>query len=1142
MAISSKEWLSVLLNENGASFYLDNGVVKLSIPPKPLHNMFEGWADIVINYGRSAKYWGLERSYSSSYKFVKDGATILRSLLYGDRSIESKVYLGLLKWNSENGLYELYYKAEIDLIQADDDPKTGITVQVMQDGAAKYIKANEGVTYEIDCDELTVNMDGILYTEIANFQMPDVDLQEDRYTLPISFINSEGISVGISVSSQEFERLPSGIAPYVADSFNCFFNNYKEPLTLKVEGLIKATNLESVSQPNAALLIVDQNAVTRTVFNDSILPFETKSIIVNETFTLASGDRLFLIWVEFFALNSFNFAGSYLKLTFDTRFQATECLANRPLSVFKELVADMTDGRFTGVSTLLEANEDLVLTSGDAIRGIANPKMKTTFSDFYESFGKILGGAVGINYHTQEVLFEKKEYFLDNSIEILDLGEVSNLKISVAKELVYNTIKVGYNSNKTEDAVARQEVNAGQLYSTPITRVKSELNLIVPYRTDIFGIENVRQKYFDLPNTDAQADNSVFVLHIARVGTRQDYLASRTSLLTLAAGSSQLIGFDTVEGILFTPDTPKEIFTQSYSSLLSFLMLGTVYGNFNAPIGEDITGNLYVNGTIVATVTKTGVGANIPFRMDFNTTEVINPSDTVKMEVVTSAGVISAEVTSAGLTMETSGITLIDKWNLYRIAYISATGGDHIETWYNIELLSPKRLLKQNGSLISGSLFALGGELIKFISGDKNTKLITQTSTETVVESGNIRISDLDASFYRPFSLKFSTKVPQNVVSLLQQSGRGYVTGTWQGVRFYGFPQDVSVKPVFEDAQDWTLLCSSLTNPDIFKTINEEGILFEDMGIISHKLPVKFLRVDAEYLSQFHFKQMDTDWFANRIDRYAENRPFFQKWQTNDSFDVQFITQGLSADLVIIDKNKRVVDTITLTDTPNTAIITPNQLYQGSVDCSSLTPGETYWLLATFGAGVGQKQFVSEPFIIADNWDDTLLIEYTHSANQPDMIWNAPYTGKIRIDGFIQKFKPGGRSSQYEDQLMDVVSLDGQPTRGYELLIGGNFGIPDWMIDKINRILMLDNISIDGYGYSADKDAKLEAIETPGAPMAFWTIGIREATNKLGIAIDATGENASELTVEYNINTKGFSSNQSPANQLDTIIQVTDIE
>lgn len=1020
MAITSKEWLSVLLTENGASYYLDAaGVVQISLVPKPLSNMFEGWEDITLNYGRSAKYFGLERTYTSSYKFVKDGAKILRSLIYDGVGIESKVYLGLLKWNPSNGVFELYYKAEVDLSKINDDPNTGVTVEVIQDGPAKFIKANENITYEIPMDDaITLNLDGILYTDKLNCfttgAAAGTRTVGPSLIVPVNILNSEGLSVGIKKGDQSYEEVDTLVLPdleaHLTNSSNYILST-DSTISARIRGrfqvewteeLAFAYDLSFYSTPYLPPIavgrytVLSRNAIKAPPFIDFI--------DLDITVPVSKGGKLFLAFAAAAASEFIQMSEASFTIEYDTRYQTTTAPALRPLTLLQRLVDKMTDSKFTAASSLLKDKEHLVATAADNIRGIAGAKIKTTFSDFFDSYGKILGGAIGVNYNTQQVLFERRSYFMDTALELLDLGEVSDFSIQVALDQVANSVKVGYPSQKDEEAVARQEVNATQEYKTPINRVQKELNLVGKYRTDIFGIERLRQEFGNIPNTDSRADNSVFIININRT--------------------------------------------------------------------EDVGGG----------------------------------------------------------------------WSVLREAYSFIEGGTNIDTWYNIEQLTPKRVLLANSDLLQGMLYAMPAESVQFLSGDKNTTLITTLSGTTIVEAGNLRISDLAQSYYRPFLLKFTTRIAENVVSLLQQAGRGYVTGTWQGVRFYGFPQEVSVKPVFDEPQEWTLLASSQLNPSAFKTISNEALIIEDMGIISHKLPVKFLKVGTDYPLQYHFKQMDSDFFANRIGRYSQQQPYFQQWQTNDAFDIQFITEGLSATLAWINCYGTVVETITLTQTPNDAITGDKQLFIGTVDFDDLEPGETYYLLATFGTGIGQRQFVSEPIMVATDLPDTLLFEYSNSVNQTDLIWNVPFSTRMRVEGFIQNFLPGGRVTRYEDQPLDMVTLEGEPTRSYQLLIGGNYGVPDWVIDKINRILMLDTLTIDGVAYTVDKDAQLEAIETQGAPMAFWTVRIREANNRAGIAIDADGMVEAPLTVVYNIQTKGFSSNLSPADQNDTIISVTEIE
>src|ERR1051326_3055178 len=59
----------------------------------------EGWQDMQLSFGRNTHYWGLNRAFSNTFKFVGAGARILRSLLYQGKGTESNVMLIICKWD-----------------------------------------------------------------------------------------------------------------------------------------------------------------------------------------------------------------------------------------------------------------------------------------------------------------------------------------------------------------------------------------------------------------------------------------------------------------------------------------------------------------------------------------------------------------------------------------------------------------------------------------------------------------------------------------------------------------------------------------------------------------------------------------------------------------------------------------------------------------------------------------------------------------------------------------------------------------------------------------------------------------------------------------------------------------------------------
>ena len=1132
MAISSKEWLACILNEKGLSYYVDaNGVVKTSSTPKPLKHMPNEWQNIELNFGRSSKYLGLERNFTSVYKFVKDGAKIIRNAIYNKTGIEEKLFFCLLKWNYLNGLYEVYYKSEIDLLQIGDVPNIGADVSMIEGGAAKLIKANESTIYEIPCDELIVNIQGVTFLDKFNYYIPEHGSgTADRYACAATFINNEGDNINIIQGYQQAEDIEdANYANYLLTSPNYLIKTFNDT-TLTVSGSIRARGDNDLLQ----IYFAKTDDTRYYVFNDVVIGTIDETREFNFTIPLDNGEALFLFHDGDF-VGRIGQQGNF-SIKFESRANDTRTFALRPLTLFTRLIEKITGATFLADSSLLEEYKNLVVTSGDCLRGIVGGVIKTSLTDFYESFGRKLGGALGVRFSDNKVIFEKRNYFFDNTNEIADLGEVSDLEISVAKDFVFNKIKVGEPSKKEDEGRAKQAFNATQYYTTSITRVNKELDLVSKYVSDCYTIEKVRKDYLEKNETDGSNDNSVFILHITGEEI-SNYLTARNDFIVVeAVDADEIIPYLFVSLYSFTVDPTNSIFTPTQTfdgtAKLSFQVtdINTNPGN--------ITIELQVDGFAADSIVNPPLNTPI----DLVSLGTLTPANNLRMVVKADAGALVMTIEDIELTFVPDNNNL-QVYDLLRESYSLIEGVTNPTTIYNIEDLTPKRTLYHNGDLISGAFYKNPTDQIVFTSADKNAELITTLNGVTISEKNSPTIDTFASSWFRPFMFSFKTKVPTNIINLLQQAGKGYIKFTWNGVELYGFPWEVGIKPIYDEAQEWKLLCSSLTDPAIFETINTQFLSIENKGMISHKLPIKLIRVGANYPLQYHFKQMDTDWFSERVQNYAGGRKYFQKWQTNDNFQLQFITEGLSIDVKIIDCNQSVIDTITMTPVVDPVIINPMQCFQGTVDCSVMTAGKVYYILATFGTGGTAKEFISEPMLLANDWENTLLVESSNDTNQKDIVWSSGFTTKIRVEGNIQKFKPDSKFTNYEDQPLNVTFIDGQANRGYELFIGGEQGTPDWLIDKINRMLLLDNVNIDGYAYQISEGAKLEPTEILGSPLNFWAINIVEANNKLGIAIDADGENESELTVMYNINTKGFSSEASPnADQTDNIVQITEIE
>lgn len=867
MGLSNAEWLPFLLDTDGQSFYVAaNGTILKSSIPKPLRHMPANWQDIELVYGRSQKYYSLDRTYTNNFEFVKDAAKIIRNYVYTKQGFESKLFFMLAKKNATTGVFEKYFKAELDLSLMVDEVKGMVKVPVIDESAAKYIKANESVVYEILYDgDTSVLLDGVKY-------------------------------------------ITEGIVP-----------------------------------------------------SDTVL-------------------------------------------------------AIRPIAAFKELVRMVTGGKYGARSSLLEKYERLVLSSGDAIRKEEGAKLKTTFSDFYNSYSKILGGAIGIDYNTGEVVFEDRSYFF-NEQEIIEIGSVADLEVHPANNYMFNSVKTGYSidGDKSDSDIVFKDVNITHTYTTPITRVKKELDLVVKYIASVSVIENYRLKLFNTLTKDwDRKDSKVFIFNINDRGN------------TLRRPNYSIFYNGIWQSILLTPH---------YS-------------------------------------------------------------------------------------------------------------------FYNIDILSPKRILLANGDIVGGGVSFIPDGLVAFTSTDTDyLPFATQIDNISVVEFGSVRVSEFKDAFFRPFIFKFRTKITTNILLDLQTKNNGVIKFSYNGTEFKGFAQKCSTKPIYKEEQEWEVLSSFSSSISALENIEtalySETYLKSNMGIISHRTPLKFIPLGTTQL--YNTIDMDYEWFTKRARQkgYSYVEKYVQKWQSNDNFTLQFITAGVDAYCEVINCNKEVVRVFAATQVPSLYITGELRLFEFVVNCNILPQDDELYFIAKFGIGAGEKQFISEPCIIRDKWEGTVLIEAYDFENKPDMVFSEGYVSKVRVEGGVYKYTPDSSNTSFEDNGRGLVNIQGTLARKFNFLIGGGgvFGVPDWMIDKIARLILLSSFKIEGISYAVEDGEKFEEVASvEGVPTNPWGINVRQVTNSLGLDIDASGTGESPITVVYNINTKGFSTTASPANQQDSLIQVVDIE
>jgi len=179
--------------------------------PAQLQHAPDGWKDALVKYGRSLTYMGLIREMTVPMKFVKDGAKILRYIFW-TKAKNAIAYFAMHKLNRlvYPLVYDTWFYGELDF-STFKQTNYGVSIQVMEGGLSKLLRAGENTVYEIpintDPDRRDVYLDGLPFTnKILYTVYTGQEITAGLYWLGIGIIDKSGITQGIIVQDVMFEQ------------------------------------------------------------------------------------------------------------------------------------------------------------------------------------------------------------------------------------------------------------------------------------------------------------------------------------------------------------------------------------------------------------------------------------------------------------------------------------------------------------------------------------------------------------------------------------------------------------------------------------------------------------------------------------------------------------------------------------------------------------------------------------------------------------------------------------------------------------------------------------------------------------------------------------------------------------------------
>jgi hypothetical protein len=773
-----------LTEEDGRVRQIVNKVVtslnkKTHLPNSPI-----GADDIVILWERYlAPRWGQVRNFSLPIGLVTDGATIARNDYY-KFNIDRKLFLLIKRFVCETDAiyykkyYKQLYKGELDFSTFEDDPSgSRVNIQIQEGGLAKLIKAMEDVELTIPFDEDAINVynDGLNIDNAAKFLITNGSLASDngQHTLNGVKISVEGVG---DVGTVAPDRVHFANNAELLEKAVPILTTGASQTTVKIKLNVGFTCVLAdgiTPNPVAGGRILarafDKNGTATDFFilsdyGGSSNMYQHHTIAVNTEIVVPANRRVYL--ANFLTLldgfgnrviasgsgaddvvfwNYDNADTDILEIHYNYRKPATFNKGFLIYDLYKKIMVKISGNADDALSTLL-ASSTLVITSGDAIRGINNVGITTTFNDFVKACYVLLFSGFAVENKKAVIEDLISHFFISNSISpAIQLGVGKELKISPAIDLMYSSIKVGHKeqeSNDASDINGKSGFNGWHVYTTPEKRVDGQMDLQSPWKADPFEMENLRINYDGKNSSGSSQDYQPFV---------QDVVTAVVNKIM----PNILLSFVSSGNYIVFQDQPK-------------VTVGMVF-KVTGSTGHD------------ATYTVTAV-------------EDEGATQTVHTDIPITVAEFVVHVT---LEIISGLVYYLDR------SVVPDSGVPDVASVYNVRL-RPSEIFQKHWRWIRSCLYGYDGQIIKFESANRNKDLIVGG----VTDGHDVPISSMGARVFIPDYLQFTSPSVIDLQETLQTEPNKSFGVDWEDVNYTGFAFKAGLAPTARNPQAFKLLMS----------------------------------------------------------------------------------------------------------------------------------------------------------------------------------------------------------------------------------------------------------------------------------------------------------------------------------------------
>jgi len=522
-----------------------------------------------INFVLKRKDDGIFVSFSADLEFVKDGYDYIVNILdnYGilTEIILTIKYLG-----------NVINVSKLDLTSTVQSPdsRNSIKVPLLSDNFNERInaRANIEIPYNrlISLDDESIEAHTPEYYPATIYGMPFVEKniecslfqptrvqfngQGDPWAAVFQFVAPDGYealglrSVMLSYDNSRLWNLSEGYPAFNVNSFiptHCFYYAKSETV-VNIDINLKYKIGSNIGDPVYIVCLMQVN------FDDAGLPILGEEVavyfqrgqtnnsetihefITNQTVTLQQHQGL-VMWG---AAVSKNILGYEVKswidilenniiIDYNIRYDNSSVNIVKLWDLHNRLVAAITNDNTAFRSNVLSDTGKwghIGFTNGLSIRGFSfeDSAISINLNDLKSDTQKLLNVAYGTIFEDGKyklICEERKDFYRNDIIKVLNNINANSFTREFNKDYWYSAIKVGCEKSAYEKVSGLEEYNNKNTFSTILSTLNNELDLLTKTRTDGYGVTFAKElPFIGNETTDSEYDNDNWFIELVKDG------------------------------------------------------------------------------------------------------------------------------------------------------------------------------------------------------------------------------------------------------------------------------------------------------------------------------------------------------------------------------------------------------------------------------------------------------------------------------------------------------------------------------------------------------------------------------------------------------------------------------------------------